>query len=138
MTHADRYRRDDPDRKFLQSREWREHIRPAQLAREPLCRHCLALGRFTEADEVDHIERSFGNRTMQRNPRNFQSLCGSCHSRKSKWERGDRSKPLVLGTRLDGWLVTAPGGTVERIDLHQVQPCAPTSDAKPEENGFST
>lgn len=138
MTHADRYRKDDPDRKFLQSRVWREHIRPAQLAREPLCRFCLALGRFTEADEVDHIERPFGDRRLQRDPNNFQSLCGSCHARKSKWERGDTSKPLVLGTRTDGWLVVAPGGTIEKVDLSAVHPSRSTSHAKAEENGFAT
>jgi hypothetical protein len=39
-----RYRKDDPNRKFVQSRLWREKLRPLQLARFPLCEHCKALG----------------------------------------------------------------------------------------------
>jgi 5-methylcytosine-specific restriction endonuclease McrA len=118
VRYADAYRRDDPDRKFLQSRVWREKIRPAQLAREPLCRFCGVLGRLTLAEHIDHIKRPRGDYRLQRNPENFQSLCAEHHGMKSKWERGDTTKPLVIGRTPDGWTqVTAPGGTIKRPDL---------------------
>ena len=125
MTYADRYRRDDPDRRFLQSREWREKIRPSQLAREPLCRFCRALGHVTLAEQVDHITRPRGDRTLQRDPENFQSLCAPHHGAKSKWERGDTSKPLILGTPADGWPVHCHGGTINLEDAHADQPGGP-------------
>ncbi len=111
MSHADAYRRDDPDRRFLQSRIWREKIRPRQLARQPLCEHCAVLGIVRQADHVDHIKRPFGERKLQTDPDNFQSLCRPCHGRKSAWERSGSTKPLVLGRTADGWdTITAPGG----------------------------
>ena len=114
MIHSDAYRRDDPDRKFLQSREWRERIRPRQLDREPLCRFCRALGHVEVAKHVDHIQRPKGDWQLQRDPENFQSLCVPHHMSKSKWERGDTSKPLVIGSTQDGWeVVKAVGGTLK-------------------------
>jgi 5-methylcytosine-specific restriction protein A len=114
MTYKDAYRRDDPDRRFLQCREWREHIRPRQLEREPLCRFCLALGRKVRADHIDHIKRPRGDYRLQRDPANFQSLCSSHHAQKSRWERGDMRRQLCIGVQVDGWLVFADeGGTIE-------------------------
>lgn len=72
--HADTYRADDPDRRFLQSRRWREKLRPWQLSREPLCEHCKALGHTVPAQEVDHIVRPRGDRTLQTSASNWQSL----------------------------------------------------------------
>lgn len=134
MTHADRYRADDPDRKFIQSREWRERIRPAQLRREPLCRFCMALGQVNTAEQVDHIKRPRGDRTLQRDPDNFQSLCAEHHGMKSSWERTNQrngtNRPLVLGTTRDGWTrILAPGG-VESLDPFAAQPTAPLFNHK--------
>ena len=50
---------------------------------EPLCRSCRAKGRITVADQVDHITRPNGNGTLQRDPKNHQSLCASCHAIKT-------------------------------------------------------
>lgn len=124
MTYADRYRKDDPDRRFLQSREWRERIRPRQLIRQPLCEHCQALGRAVVADQVDHVKRPFGDRLLQRDPQNFQSLCAQCHGRKSKWERSRSGKPLYIGTRADGHPVTAPEGKIDQ-GIRAAGPCHP-------------
>lgn len=106
MSHADAYRRDDADRRFLQSREWRERLRPRQLSREPLCRFCFALGIVRAAQQVDHIRRPKGDRALQRAVDNHQSLCVECHSRKSKWERGPKDLPLTIGFSPEGWMVT--------------------------------
>ncbi|MCB0080444.1 MAG: HNH endonuclease [Caldilineaceae bacterium] len=52
-----------------------------QLRREPLCRHCRERGQTTAATEVDHIKarRDGGSDAFD----NLQSLCKSCHSRKT-------------------------------------------------------
>lgn len=120
MTHADRYRSDDPDRKFLQSREWRERFRPRQLSLEPLCRFCIALGDVTViAEQVDHIKRPRGDRMLQRDYNNFQSLCATHHQMKSLWERRverrGRDEDLVIGHSRTGWRVVAPGGTISNL-----------------------
>lgn len=127
MTYADRYRSDDPDRRFLQSREWRERIRPHQLNREPLCRFCMAMGDLASiATQVDHITRPRGDRALQRDPANFQSLCGPHHQTKSLWERrvekSGRPETLVIGYTVTGWRIEAPGGTVEVRDMQGDQP----------------
>lgn len=65
------------------SPQWRA-IRAAQLAREPLCRMCTIEGRITEASHVDHIDGDATNNDRV----NYQSLCPSCHSRKTHAEDG--------------------------------------------------
>ncbi|KQT04143.1 HNH endonuclease signature motif containing protein [Rhizobium sp. Leaf386] len=137
MMYADRYRRDDPDRKFLQSREWREDIRPRQLDREPLCRFCRAIGITKPADQVDHIKRPRGDLRLQRDPSNFQCLCASHHTMKSVWERGNTKLPLVLGTTLDGWTVMATGGTIQTTEPAPAQPVPTFTSHKPSQKTFS-
>jgi 5-methylcytosine-specific restriction endonuclease McrA len=83
----DATRRNDPDRRFQQSSEWRYDIRPKQLLREPLCRHCKANDRVAAASVVDHIIKPMGNAGLQRDPNNFQSLCASCLSNKGVRDR---------------------------------------------------
>ena len=56
------------------SAQWRA-IRAAQLERYPLCAHCRA-----PANEVDHIN---GDTRMNMIGVHLQSLCKSCHSRKT-------------------------------------------------------
>lgn len=66
---------------------WRR-LRRMQLAREPLCRHCLGEGLVVRANEVDHIvPRSQGGSDAFDN---LQSLCKSCHSAKTANEVNDR------------------------------------------------
>lgn len=134
MTYADRYRADDPDRRFLQSREWRERIRPMQLSIEPLCRFCKALGTTRIAGQVDHIKRPRGDWHLQRSPENFQSLCAEHHQAKSLWERrveaSGRNEVLVIGYATDGWRIEAPGGTIKPSDLSNAQPMMPLHSHK--------
>jgi hypothetical protein len=85
-----------------------------QLSRQPLCEHCALLGKVEQATEVDHIKRPLGDEVLQRNPENWQSLCGFHHKRKSIWERADRKRALVIGVALDGWRIELPHGCVER------------------------
>jgi 5-methylcytosine-specific restriction protein A len=88
-------RRDDPDRRFRDSRAWRDHLRPQQLQREPLCQDCAVLGFIMPANEVDHVQEPRGDFRLQRDPANFRSLCKPCHGVKT------RGKP-VKGCLPDG------------------------------------
>lgn len=79
-----RRRRDHPDQAFLRTRDWRDRLRPAQLTREPLCRHCAERGITNVATEVDHIVPPNGDRELQRDAGNLQSLCSTCHGVKTR------------------------------------------------------
>ena len=83
MNSSDK-RKSDPDYRFRNSRAWRDHLRPQQLAREPLCRHCSLLGLVVSATEVDHVQEPRGDWKLQRDPANYQSLCSSCHGVKTR------------------------------------------------------
>jgi 5-methylcytosine-specific restriction protein A len=81
-------RRSHPDQKFLQSRLWRDHIRPKHLRDNPLCEGCGEAGLKVPADQVDHIVVPNGDPALQRAPGNLQSLCASCHSQKTHGHKG--------------------------------------------------
>jgi len=59
---------------------WRK-VRAMQLRRSPFCEHCARDGKTTVASEVDHIvaRRDGGSDAFE----NLQSLCKSCHSKKT-------------------------------------------------------
>lgn len=64
-----------------------QKLRAWKLRQDPLCAHCLAIGRIVPAEEVDHIERFEGKDDPRRlDPENLQSLCKPCHSRKTRRE----------------------------------------------------
>lgn len=65
---------------------WTKKLRPEQLAKEPWCRECSAIGLRVKAEEVDHIVPHRGDMALFTNPSNLQSLCHSCHSRKTMRE----------------------------------------------------
>ena len=72
---------------------WTKHLRPEQLAREPFCRECARKyppgdpRHRTRATVVDHIRPFRGDWMLFVDPRNHQSLCKSCHDRKTAAER---------------------------------------------------
>ena len=69
-------RRDD---KFYHTNAWRR-LRQSQLWDEPLCRMC-----GKEATDVDHVKpMADGGNPWDKD--NLQSLCHSCHSRKTMRE----------------------------------------------------
>lgn len=81
------YERDKKAQRFYQSEEWKA-VRRKKLSINPLCEECLRQGKLTKAVMVDHITPiRQGGAALDLN--NLQSLCWSCHSRKSS-EEGSR------------------------------------------------
>ncbi|MBD8492978.1 HNH endonuclease [Pseudomonas syringae] len=67
--------------------KWQQ-ARAGWLAKHPLCVHCAARGRVTEATEVDHIRPHKSDMAVFWDRENWQSLCGPCHSAKTASEDG--------------------------------------------------
>ena len=63
-----------------------EALRSAQLLREPFCRACGRRGVREYATDVDHIRDHKGDWTLFTDLENLESLCHSCHSRKTARE----------------------------------------------------
>lgn len=66
---------------------WTDDLRPAQLLAEPFCRECARHGIRALATDVDHIRDHKGDWAMFTDRSNLQSLCHSCHSRKTMQDR---------------------------------------------------
>lgn len=76
----DQARKDDPGRRFIQSRLWRK-IRKQKLDQDPLCERCLP--RVVAAVIVHHVDRN----QLNNEPENHESLCFDCHELEHKHER---------------------------------------------------
>lgn len=82
----DKKRRDKTNKYFYQSKEWKR-LREVILARDNyLCVECMEQGRLTDAYAVDHIVPLSDNWFLRLSASNLQSLCQSCHSRKTRSE----------------------------------------------------
>jgi 5-methylcytosine-specific restriction protein A len=81
----DRHHRDKEMKRFYNSQPW-VRLRKAKLSRDPMCEACKMGGVLVIAAVVDHIVpvREGGARL---DIDNLQSLCHSCHSRKTLRER---------------------------------------------------
>lgn len=84
-----KYSRDEFSKFFYKSKEW-IILRTEQLKLHPFCEECLKQGKVKRAKIVDHIIpiKQGGSKL---DLANLQSLCWSCHSRKSV-EEGSRFK----------------------------------------------
>ena len=69
------------------TRRWLE-MRARQLLIEPFCRECAKAGERRRATDVDHIVPHRGDKSLFYDKGNLQSLCHSCHSRKTRRELG--------------------------------------------------
>ena len=84
----DQSRKNDPERRFIQSRSWRA-IRKAKLAENPLCERCYKkilapnVRQITPAVLVHHIDGD----QLNNEPENHESLCKNCHDEHHKDER---------------------------------------------------
>lgn len=70
---------------------WRKELRPQQLAREPWCRECAKRGLRVRATDVDHVVPHNGDWYAFTHGE-LQSLCHSCHSRKTLRELGKKTQ----------------------------------------------
>lgn len=74
---------------------WTKRLRPEQLVREPFCRECARKypsgdpRRRTRATVVDHVRPFRGDWMLFVDPANHQSLCKSCHDRKTAAEQAE-------------------------------------------------
>ena len=78
--------------------EW-QTLRGDQLLREPWCRECAKHGIRTRATDVDHIRDHKGDWAVFTDPGNLQSLCHSCHSRKTAAEMAKNARLRKRWTR---------------------------------------
>ncbi len=65
---------------------WTDDLRQVQLLREPFCQECARQGFRTWATDVDHIRDHKGDWVLFTDRSNLESLCHSCHSRKTMRE----------------------------------------------------
>lgn len=78
------FERENSNQEFYNSWPWRK-LRKRYLESNPLCVHCEAADVITKAKVVDHIVRiNAGGEPL--NEDNLQSLCESCHNKKSATE----------------------------------------------------
>lgn len=66
---------------------WRK-ARARYLREHPLCKSCFEAGLVIAATVVDHSVPHKGNIALFWDEKNWQSLCTSCHSRKTAKEDG--------------------------------------------------
>ncbi len=107
----------------LNSAAWHK-LRRSVLDGEPLCRMCGAQGLTVPGQDVDHLD----NNPANNDPLNLQSLCHSCHSRKTARDMGGNvrmgcdkdGKPLDQGHHWNNaptGHLTSRGGTVAERSL---------------------
>ena len=91
--------RHQENREIYNSARWQK-LRRLKLDLDPLCAHCAIQKRTRAAEEVDHI-LAIGNGGEPFEYDNLQSLCTSCHSRKTAGEHGKSGVVSACGA--DGW-----------------------------------
>lgn len=85
---ADRYKTRKSSAQRGYGYKWRK-AREQHLRLYPFCEECKRQGRSAElATDVDHITPHKGDSILFWDPRNWQSLCHSCHSHKTAAEDG--------------------------------------------------
>lgn len=70
---------------FYHTPQWRK-LRALKIKNNPLCLHCERKGYLNPATEVDHIIPIVDDQSLALDYSNLQSLCKSCHSRKTAKE----------------------------------------------------
>lgn len=78
------FERENSNQEFYNSRAWRK-ARKLFLDKNPLCKHCEVNNEVVKAKVVDHIV-PINKGGEKLNESNFQSLCESCHNKKSASE----------------------------------------------------
>jgi len=74
---------------FYNSKSWRS-LRNYKIQINPLCEMCESKGLIEPGKEIDHIEPLKDNPNKKLSLHNLQTLCRSCHSKKSVEDRERR------------------------------------------------
>jgi len=77
-------------------RTWKK-VRKIKLAINPLCEECLKAGIVKQAEEVHHIKPVADYPELRLAIDNLQSLCKTCHNKKTAEEKKNRKKDGVGG-----------------------------------------
>ncbi|MGD6992159.1 HNH endonuclease [Sutcliffiella horikoshii] len=89
------YRKNEPKREnktFYDSKEWKRARRLAIIRDRGLCVKCLARGKYTKFDVVDHRIEIKDDHSLRLELLNLQCLCHTCHNRKTQEEKKKRNK----------------------------------------------
>ena len=88
-------------RRWYAKAAWRK-LRAEQLQKQPWCRLCAEMDRWTRATVVDHRKPHRGDEALFFDPGNLDSLCRLHHNcTKQRLERGRRQ----VRVGVDGWPV---------------------------------
>jgi len=91
-----RYGQTDNSR-FYQSKQWRS-LRNFYIKQNPLCEQCQRENRITSGNCVDHIKAiSKGGGMLD--IKNLQTLCNTCHAKKSASEAVEYRKGVKIYKR---------------------------------------
>jgi len=89
------YRKNNPYvnefKAFYDSSEWKRARKLAIIRDKGLCVKCLAMGKYTKFDVVDHIVELKDNYSLRVNLDNLQLLCHLHHNRKTQEEKIKRN-----------------------------------------------
>jgi 5-methylcytosine-specific restriction protein A len=88
----DRNVRDQKHKQYYNSVEWKKARELALMRDNFLCVKCRLNGKLKQADVVDHITELQDDFSLRSTLTNLQSLCHSCHNRKTEEERKKRRK----------------------------------------------
>ncbi len=72
-----------------------QKTRERKLRKNPLCEICLKRGKLVKASEIDHITPWREIESFFCKFSDLQSLCKSCHSRKTALEKARKAKQLL-------------------------------------------
>lgn len=99
----DRFSQRAKHHRFYSSNSW-QRLRLYKLSIDPLCEICLKQNLLVEATIVDHKESLTDNYNKRLDLDNLQSLCKTCHDRKTNEERSryrERERLDVINERMD-------------------------------------
>lgn len=95
------------DRKFYESKTWRDCQKAYMTKVNHLCERCLARGRYEPAVVVHHrvhlTEENYGNAELTYGFDNLEALCLACHN-----DEHGRTKIKRRWKFVEGELVTKP------------------------------